>query len=87
MVGAEEAEIDFGHRLAELGSMHTIRVNFESLREVHLGNLFGACGVYVLWDSQAQARPTYIGEGNILKRLSDHWMRHDPALALARHAS
>jgi hypothetical protein len=23
----------------------------------------------VLWDSQARARPSYIGEGNILKRL------------------
>jgi len=62
--------------------MHIIRVRFESFRCVHLGDLFGACGVYVLWDGRARARPRYIGEGNILKRLADHWDRPDVTFAL-----
>jgi hypothetical protein len=55
--------------------MYTITTEFVRFSDVHLGDLFGATGVYVLWDARAQARPTYIGEGHILKRLSDHSQR------------
>jgi hypothetical protein len=37
--------------------------------------MIGATGVYVIWDARAKARPTYIGEGNILKRFTDHVRR------------
>lgn len=62
--------------------MYSIRAHFERFRDVHLGTLFGACGIYVLWDGEARARPTYIGEGNILKRLSDHWTRKDLTISM-----
>jgi hypothetical protein len=55
--------------------MYTIRADFQRFGDFHLGDLFGQTGVYVLWDAQAKARPTYIGEGTILKRLSDHAKR------------
>jgi hypothetical protein len=42
---------------------------------MHVGDLFGATGVYVLWDARAKARPTYIGEGHILHRLASHSQR------------
>lgn len=41
----------------------------------------GQTGIYVLWDAQAKARPTYVGEGNILKRLADHARRDDRRFA------
>lgn len=55
--------------------MITIEVKFTRFAELHISNLFGIVGVYVLWDARAHARPTYIGEGNILKRLGDHSQR------------
>ena len=55
--------------------MYTIYADFLRFDRVHLGDLFGASGVYVLWDSRAKARPTYIGEGNILQRLANHAKR------------
>lgn len=55
--------------------MHTIYADFQRFREVDLSELIGAVGVYVIWDAHAKARPTYIGEGNILKRFTDHAAR------------
>ena len=52
--------------------MYTIRVGFQRFRDVDLSELIGAVGVYVIWDATAKARPTYIGEGNVLKRFTDH---------------
>lgn len=37
-----------------------------------VADLAGAVGVYVIWAGRSIARPTYIGEGTILKRLGDH---------------
>jgi hypothetical protein len=61
--------------------VHTIYAVFERLREANLAELIGATGVYVIWDAQAKARPTYIGEGNILKRFCDHANRNDRGFA------
>lgn len=52
--------------------MVTIEAEFTRFADLHISNLFGVIGVYVLWDARAIARPTYIGEGNVLKRLGDH---------------
>lgn len=52
--------------------MYTIRAKFEPFRGISLSELLGAVGVYVIWDAHAKARPTYIGEGNVLKRFTDH---------------
>jgi hypothetical protein len=52
--------------------MYTIRTQFQLFREVDLSELIGANGVYVIWDSYAKARPTYIGEGNLLSRFAKH---------------
>jgi hypothetical protein len=52
--------------------MYTIHVRFDRFRDINLSELIGAIGVYVIWDARAKARPTYIGEGNILKRFADH---------------
>src|SRR5258706_10073799 len=55
--------------------MYTIDATFTRFDRLHIGDLFGATGVYVLWDARAKACPTYIGEGHILKRLADHSRR------------
>src|SRR5438445_8388965 len=55
--------------------MRVIRVSFDRISEITLPDLIEAVGVYVIWDGQARARPTYIGEGTILKRLADHSSR------------
>ena len=45
---------------------------FCKLSDTNVANYFGAVGVYILWDSQARKVPSYIGEGGIFKRFSDH---------------
>ena len=52
--------------------MHTIDADFHRFSDIFVPNLFGAIGVYVLWRGRAIARPSYIGEGNILSRLVKH---------------
>ncbi|MBL8986445.1 MAG: hypothetical protein JNJ80_09245 [Gemmatimonadetes bacterium] len=52
--------------------MHVVKAEFMRFDEVALPALIDAVGVYVIWDSQAVARPSYIGEGVVLKRLSEH---------------
>lgn len=60
--------------------MYTIYAEFQRFREVNLVELIGVTGVYVIWDARSKARPTYIGEGNILKRFTDHVKRDNPDL-------
>jgi hypothetical protein len=55
--------------------MHVIDATFERLADVSVASLLGNIGAYVIWDSQAKARPSYIGEGVILKRLTEHVYR------------
>lgn len=55
--------------------MLTIDLTFESLHDVSVSRLFGHVGVYTLWASQANDRPTYLGEGRILERLVRHVRR------------
>jgi hypothetical protein len=52
--------------------MHVIDTDFQRLSDWTIPDLLGELGVYVLWDGKAKARPTYIGEGNILRRLVEH---------------
>ena len=52
--------------------MLSLHAHFERLDEIAVAELFEAVGTYVLWDSQARSRPSYIGEGDLLRRLSDH---------------
>lgn len=52
--------------------MEVFNPDFLRLSETPVADLFGEIGVYVLWDGQAKARPSYIGEGAILKRLVEH---------------
>ncbi|MFQ5779877.1 MAG: hypothetical protein ACE5HN_03710 [Nitrospiria bacterium] len=49
------------------------------MTEVPFTELVRALGVYVIWDGRAKARPTYIGEGNILKRIA---VEHSKRFAL-----
>ena len=51
--------------------MHVIDANFRDIDETTVGELFGAIGTYVLWAPQASRRPSYIGEGQILRRFAD----------------
>jgi hypothetical protein len=52
--------------------MYGVTVHFERFNEVSFGDVLCATGVYVIWDSQARAKPSYIGKGDILSRLSSH---------------
>lgn len=55
--------------------MRVIKADFLRLDAYSLPSLIGAVGVYMIWDGQARARPTYLGEGTILKRLAEHSTR------------
>lgn len=57
--------------------MRVIDIEFLSFREIHISSLIGEIGVYVIWDSDSQSRPRYIGEGEILNRFSAHNKRED----------
>lgn len=48
--------------------MHRIDADFLAFEEVSLRELFRAVGVYVIWDARQIARPSYIGQGKLLKR-------------------
>lgn len=52
--------------------MLSIPAHFQRLDQITVAELFDTVGIYVLWDSQAKVRPSYIGEGDILSRLSSH---------------
>jgi hypothetical protein len=49
-----------------------LRVYFKRFSDITLKELLSSIGVYVIWDSQSKAKPTYIGEGNLLSRLAEH---------------
>lgn len=55
--------------------MYTLQAAFRPFNQIHIADLFGQTGVYVFWDAHARAKPTYIGEGNVLKRFGDHSVR------------
>ncbi len=55
--------------------MYRIELAFTRFDDVTLNRLLGAIGVYVIWDARARARPTYIGEGLLLKRFAQHVVR------------
>jgi hypothetical protein len=61
--------------------VYTIYAEFQRFRDINLVELIGAAGVYVIWDAHSKARPTYIGEGNILKRFTDHVKRDNRRFA------
>lgn len=48
--------------------MHRIDAEFIAFDELPLSSLFRAVGVYVIWDARQISRPTYIGEGDLLRR-------------------
>jgi hypothetical protein len=52
--------------------VYKISVRFVKLHEMSVPEFLSATGVYVIWDARARARPRYIGEGNILRRFTDH---------------
>lgn len=60
--------------------MRIINVEFDVFDQVALSDLFRMTGVYVIWDRRAMARPTYIGEGSILRRLVHQSSRFDRPL-------
>jgi len=53
----------------------TLDTTFEPLHEIPVADLFGAVGVYTIWARGATHRPTYMGEGIILDRISKHVKR------------
>lgn len=61
--------------------MYKIKIHFLKLHEISVPDFLRAVGVYVIWDAKAIARPTYIGEGNILKRFTDHLGRNGKPFA------
>lgn len=58
--------------------MKVVEAEFRPIERVDIYEAIGAIGVYVLWSPQAKARPTYIGEGNLLDRLGQHKGRYGP---------
>jgi hypothetical protein len=52
--------------------MLEIQAHFQRLTDTTLSEVYDAIGVYVLWSGRATLRPSYIGEGNVLKRFVDH---------------
>lgn len=52
--------------------MHSVNVEFARFDDVSFGYVVKGVGVYVLWTDQARAKPSYIGKGDILNRLSQH---------------
>jgi len=56
----------------EFPAMYPITVSFVRFEDVYFSNVLNSNGVYVIWDSQARAKPSYIGEGDLLSRLAQH---------------
>lgn len=53
----------------------SIQANFRSLEEVSVQDVHDRLGVYVLWSGSARKAPSYIGEGDVLRRFSSHLRR------------
>ncbi len=57
--------------------MYVIDAEFIDIWEVSLATCLSEIGVYSLWsDGAAHSRPSYIGQGNVVERISAH-MRDD----------
>lgn len=54
-------------------------LEFKKLSEVTLEEAYGTYGIYILWHGRAKTRPSYIGQGNVLKRFSAH--TEDPQMS------
>jgi hypothetical protein len=52
--------------------MESIHCRFARLSDISVDELLHAYGVYVIWSGKSQARPSYIGEGDIWSRLGQH---------------
>ena len=49
-----------------------IHAHFERMDRINLVDAYDAIGTYILWSANACVRPSYIGEGNVLSRLTSH---------------
>lgn len=52
--------------------MYSVKADFVRLRDVPISAAYNQPGVYSLWSGAAQIGPSYIGEGNVLRRFVDH---------------
>lgn len=52
--------------------MHSVNVEFVPFDEIPFGQVLKGVGVCVIWKQQARGKPSYIGKGDILERLSKH---------------
>ncbi|MGD0090323.1 MAG: hypothetical protein ABSE73_10425 [Planctomycetota bacterium] len=55
--------------------MHTIDLTFRRAGDWTLEELMDGIGVYCLWSGNAKERPSYLGEGDVLKRIVTDHMR------------
>ncbi|TAL36623.1 MAG: hypothetical protein EPN93_07305 [Spirochaetes bacterium] len=52
--------------------MKSLTVIFEKFEDYDFRDILYGLGVYVIWDSKSKAKPTYIGEGDIWNRFTQH---------------
>jgi hypothetical protein len=52
--------------------MLVIDAEFRRLEDLSLVDVYDEIGTYVIWCGKAIARPSYIGEGEVLRRFADH---------------
>jgi hypothetical protein len=52
--------------------MESLHCHFSRLSDFTVDELLHAYGVYVIWSGKSQARPSYVGEGDIWARLAQH---------------
>ncbi len=52
--------------------MYVIDLDFKSLHDISVAECLSSTGVYVLWSPNAWERPSYLGDGNVLSRISSH---------------
>jgi hypothetical protein len=52
--------------------MYTLPIVFRSFEDVTFSEVLNTAGVYVIWDSQAKAKPSYIGKGDLIARMAWH---------------
>jgi hypothetical protein len=50
----------------------SIDLYFQRFCDISLSDVYDQTGVYIIWNGKALVRPTYIGEGNVLRRFADH---------------
>jgi hypothetical protein len=60
--------------------MEIIHAEFVPTSQTSLDYLMGQTGAYVLWSPRAVSRPSYIGEGNVLRRIVEHVQRFGSGL-------